>query len=556
MRVRIKSLFSPNIYWGIFLVFILWRPGIAQESIIGANSQYKIESWSLDERIGQLFFVGFRSLDQIQTLKPGGVVLFSWSLKDVETAHGLLMQIRRIAKDNLKAPLFLATDHEGGKVLRLRKGLTQFPDAQAVGATGDPLMAFRVGKIMGVELASLGFNMNFAPVMDLGNTKSFLENRVWSQSEKEVSELTRHFIRGLSSSRIISVAKHFPGHGGTSVDSHFHLPVITKSWKDLWQNDLLPFREAVKEGLEAVMTAHVEVPAVTRGPASLSSRFLKEILREQLGFKGLVISDDLEMGGLTDELNLSVEDLAVKSLVAGTDMLMVVWSLDVQSRIAARIKLAIERGEMSEELLNQKVLGILSLKQKWFGSLEQESVENPFWRENLLRSESVALVQEIYKKATVWTAGNPNQLKDLFNNSKNRSWFVVASSHGVASEWKKFRPKDKVLVSPRRPDKGSLARLSNFFSQAEQSKIPLIVITKPQASSSPEVLGLVRGHLARLEKKLGPELPLLWIHLGSKPVEIRRDPNDVRLGIVSLNTTSSAGLRRFIEDFFIDEGVE
>ncbi len=516
----------------------------------------ELKTWSLDEKIGQLFFVGFRSIDQVKTLKPGGVVLFSWSLKDVPTAHGLLMQLRQTAKNHMKAPLFLATDHEGGKVLRLRKGLTQFPDALAVGATQDPIIAFRVGKIMGVELASLGFNMNFAPVMDLGNTKSFLENRVWSHDEKKVSEMTRHFIRGLSSSRILSVAKHFPGHGGTSVDSHFHLPVISKSWQDLWKNDLLPFREAVTEGLEAIMTAHVEVPAIDRGPASLSSRFLTEILREKIGFKGLVISDDLEMGGLSDELKMSVEDLAVKSLLAGTDMLMVVWSLEVQNKIAKRLKLAIAQGEITERQLDEKVSQIVSLKKRWLGTLEQESFENPFWSENLLRSESQNLVSEIFSKAIEWNAGNSEQLRLQFRSLDSKPWIVLASSTMIARGWKSLGRKDKVLVTSKRPDANELRKISQHFAEAKKNKVPVVVLTKPQASSSPETLNLVRSELRSLEKEIGSEVPLIWIHLGSKPVEIRREPAQVSMGIVSLNTATPEGLKSFLKSFFKPEGIE
>ena len=222
---------------GISLSGFLMRPVFSQDIQIPISEE--IKNWTLDEKIGQLFLIGFRSFDQLEKVKPGGVVLFSWSLKDVEGAKELISKINSRNSELNKAPLFVATDHEGGRVVRLRKGLTNFPDALALGATEKKEIAFRVGKIMGLELSSLGFNMNLAPVLDLGNGKSFLENRIWGSDPVKVSEMTTGFIDGLHSSRILAVAKHFPGHGGTSVDSHFDLPVIEKSWEEYSWNQIV-----------------------------------------------------------------------------------------------------------------------------------------------------------------------------------------------------------------------------------------------------------------------------------------------------------------------------
>ena len=145
----------------------------------------KIKTWSLEERAGQLLMVGFRSFEQIKKVRPGGVVLFSWSLQDIDQTRKLISTVKSYASKNLKSPLFVAIDHEGGKVLRLRKGMTFFPDAAAVGAIRDPEMAFKFGEAMGLELASLGIHMNFAPVLDLGNARSFLENRVWGNDPSD-----------------------------------------------------------------------------------------------------------------------------------------------------------------------------------------------------------------------------------------------------------------------------------------------------------------------------------------------------------------------------------
>jgi beta-glucosidase-like glycosyl hydrolase len=523
-----------------------------------ASTSSELEGWTLDEKIGQLFLVGYRSAAQMEKVKPGGVVLFSWSLKDVDSARDLIQKLKNL--DFLKAPLFIATDHEGGRVLRLRKGLTPFPDAHSVGATENTEYARQVGRFMGIELGALGFNMNLAPVLDIGNGKSFLENRIWGSDPEKVAQMTTAFIQGLSSEGVIPVAKHFPGHGGTAVDSHFDLPVITKSWADYWKTDLLPFRRAVTAGLDAMMSAHVQVPAVSDEPASISQKFITQVLREQLGFKGLIITDDLEMGGLSQRLGQSVEDLALRSIVSGTDMVMVVWSWDIQEKIFSRIKEAILQKQVPEELLDQRVQHILSIKKKWIVNNEgpkdaTKISDGKNWKEKLRTEEALKLVKEIRRDAIKWYTPNKDQTVANLRKLRDREWIVLVSSEGVKRFWNRIRPRDSVLLIKRRPDTASLKRITQTIENGVIQKVPVIVVTQPTATLGAENLSQVMRTIGGAERNQQISTPVVWLHQGALPVTVKNG-QDLRTALVALHSTSVESIRIFYESVMEKYGSE
>ncbi len=532
----------------VFLFLLLWCFAFVRS--LSANDKGKsddLSQWTLDEKIGQLFLIGFRSFEQLEKVKPAGVVLFSWSLKDVDSAKSLIQQINVKNQAIGKAPIFIATDHEGGRVVRLRKGLTHFPDALALGATEKKQTAFRVGKIMGLELASLGFNMNLAPVLDLGNGKSFLENRIWGSDPEVVSELTNSFIDGLHSSRILAVAKHFPGHGGTSVDSHFDLPIIEKSWADYWKTDLLPFRNAVKNGLDAMMSAHVEVRDVSREPASISSKFITQILREKLDFQGLVITDDLEMGGLSQKLGSSVEDLALKSIISGTDIVMVVWSWDIQEKIFERIKKAVLEKQIPESLLDARVAHILKIKKKWLPEMTaSEKFENPFWKQNLRTKKALETVFGARREAIRWMTNNQSEVRMYFNSQTRKPWNILMSSESARKLWLKNRPQDKIELMSRRPDNKGLLKIKQFVENSVEKNIPLVVVTQPLASLGNESLSQIIKTMGTAEKSNSVKGGILWVHQGPAPV-VLKDSQSLKTGIVSLHSSSLESLQIFMD---------
>jgi beta-N-acetylhexosaminidase len=264
------------IFFSLFLCHLIY----AQDEF--ENYYQKL---SLEEKIGQLLFVGVRDETQLKEIKAGGVALFSWNIRNAESARKVIQKIKKIYFEHQLTPTFLGVDHEGGRVIRMRSGVTPIPDPLAIGSTLNTEYAEEIGRLAGKELKNLGFNTNFAPVLDLGNARSFLQNRVWGSDPKIVSQMTLAFIKGLDEMNVLSVAKHFPGHGSSIVDAHLGRPLVKKSWEELWHWDLWPFRKAIEANVPAMMTAHAEIPVLTKGPASVSKKILTQLLRQHLGYK-------------------------------------------------------------------------------------------------------------------------------------------------------------------------------------------------------------------------------------------------------------------------------
>ncbi len=524
---------------------------VTVDMVLGSKAAPNVEDlkkWSIEDRVGQLMMVGYRNLKQIEELRPGGVVLFSWSLKGPKATRELIKDIKNEASLHLKTPLFVSTDQEGGKVLRISKGMTRFPDAAAIGALDDPYTAFRVGRAMGTELASLGLNMNFAPVLDLGNARSFLENRIWGEDPARVVKTALAFIRGLETARILAVPKHFPGHGGTLVDSHHQLPRILKTFEELLKEDLIPFEKAVNHGVLAVMSAHVEIPAVDRGPASLSKRFLSEILRKEIGFRGIIITDDIEMNGADGRSDADEVELAIKALEAGNDQILVVWSQQKQRRIYRGLVDAVKSGRLKEKWLNEKVARILWVKSHFIRS-HGDQLDNPFWQENLRLPSSIALVDEITEKAIRWLVGPQQEITGAFARRWKDAWAVFVPSEFVKKQWSAYRPQDKIYVVPQKATGNKeIKRIESTLRNYVKKEIPTVFMTPPRALLDERLFKRIVSVLSLRTRSKELDGPVLWVHQGMRPLEINWKPEQYRIGIVSLYSTSSKSLEAF-KDF-------
>jgi beta-N-acetylhexosaminidase len=513
-----------------------------------ARLESELSHWTLREKIGQLLIIGYRDDKQITELAPGGVALFSWSMKNATQTRELTTKLRALAKQKLKAPLLISTDHEGGRVIRLREGMTRFPEASAIGTANDRDLAFRVGKAVGEELAYLGIDANFAPVLDLGGTESFLGNRLWGQDPRQVGEMTGAYIQGLQDSGVVSVAKHFPGHGPSGEDAHFSVPVNHKTLQALWSEDFRPFQQAVLEKVPAMMTAHVRVPEVDRLPASMSSRFLSRILRDTFKFEGVIVTDDLEMKG-AQESTLSPGDLALQALIAGSDMLLIVWSKEDQRAIVARIERAISRGEWSEAELDRKLMRILKLKSRWVGGER--------WQANHVRSDvplrsraHLDLVDEINAKPLTWLGEQALQLREAFAKAKARPWRVALPKGPYAAYWKSLRPSDEIFVHERRLNSATLKLLKEKFSATECQARACLVLTEAVAQTSMPFYEYVKSLVKAADAGTALKSPasvesatsgggLLWAHMGLAPQVERAAPN------TAVVVLGASGLPRF-----------
>lgn len=320
------------------------------------------------EEVGQLLIVGFdgteitpRLSSLLTRLQPAGVILFARNIKTPEQTWRLLRECRKC----VATPLFTCVDLEGGTVDRFRDALGATPSAADVFATGESGLFRRHGEIVGANCRALGFNVDFAPVLDLAfaASHSVLSSRAVSANPRDAAVYAREFLTGLRVANVLGCGKHFPGLGEGKLDSHHELPVIEKSLQKLWAEDLLPYR-LLRRQLPMVMISHAAYPEVTgdRTPASLSKRWITDILRKRIGYRNLIVSDDLEMGGVLSAA--PIPDAAVEFVRAGGDLSLICHREDhILQAYEALIKTA-ERDAKFARRVAEALRRVLAFKKK------------------------------------------------------------------------------------------------------------------------------------------------------------------------------------------------
>jgi beta-N-acetylhexosaminidase len=285
------------------------------------------KKYSVSEEIGQLFIIGFDGTEMspklaelLTRIQPAGVILFARNIVNAQQTHALLKECQAC----VHKPIFTCVDLEGGRVDRFRNVFGATPSAADVFSSGRPKLFRQHGEIIGRACRLLGFNVDFAPVLDLAfeASRSVMSSRSVSADPKQVILYARDFLAGLRSAGGIGAGKHFPGLGEGDLDSHSDLPEIKKPFKQLWEEDLVPYR-VMKRELPMVLVNHANYPAVTGDhlPASLSKKWITEILRRRIGYRGLVASDDLEMGGVLKAA--PIDKAAAEFVRAGGDLCLI-----------------------------------------------------------------------------------------------------------------------------------------------------------------------------------------------------------------------------------------
>jgi beta-N-acetylhexosaminidase len=268
--------------------------------------------------------------------RRAGVILFRRNLESLESTHELIGTILDVSPDDL--PPFVGVDEEGGRVRRLPPPVLRLPPMRALGAIGDADLVREAAETLGRELAAIGFNIDFAPVLDVdSNPKNpIIGDRAFSSDPEIVARLGRKFALGLQTVGVMACGKHFPGHGDTNKDSHVDLPFVSHGKERLQSLELVPFRAASHVQIAAMMTAHVVYEELDQGvPATLSRKIMTQLLRSELGFGGVLFSDDLEMGAITD--NVGIGAAAVAAVAAGCDVLLVCKELAAQEAAHAAL---------------------------------------------------------------------------------------------------------------------------------------------------------------------------------------------------------------------------
>ena len=299
----------------------------------------------------------------IQDYRPGGVILFSRNLVNPEQIAKLTNELQALAGD---IPLLMAIDQEGGRVSRLPSDFTIFPPAATVAQSGSTELAYQAAAVTAKELRSVGINMNMAPVLDIHTNPAnpIIGNRAFGTAPEQVCKMGAATIAGLHDHRVLACGKHFPGHGDTSTDSHLELPTVHASRKRLEEIELQPFRYAIDHGLQAMMTAHVHYPALDPTyPATLSSTILSGLLRQQLGFSGVILSDDLEMRAILD--HATVGNAAIRSLQAGADMLLICKSRVLATETFQALRHAVTSQQLDAAQVEASLARIRAVKQQF-----------------------------------------------------------------------------------------------------------------------------------------------------------------------------------------------
>ncbi len=342
-----------------------------------------ISNLTLEEKIAQMLIISTNETKMNEKLKSelesvGGVILFSKNITTYEQTLNFINDIKSTAK----IPMFISVDEEGGKVQRLTSlkniKLKSIPSMFSIGKKNDEELSYNIGKLLAERLRVFGFNMDFAPVVDVIDSEDnkIIGTRSFSTDENVVTNMAFNVYKGLTDNKVIGVYKHFPGHGYAKSDSHLGLPVINKTKEELLNLDLVPYKYAIKNGLDAIMVAHLSLPKITNDntPSSLSKTIVTDLLRNELHFNGVVITDGLNMKALTN--NYSEKEIYESSINAGVDILLI----PVSSKSAIeKIKTSINEGIINENRINESVKRILKLKYKYLNNyelLEKDTLTN------------------------------------------------------------------------------------------------------------------------------------------------------------------------------------
>ncbi|MCF6462973.1 beta-N-acetylhexosaminidase [Clostridium sp. Cult1] len=365
------------------------------------NIEKIIDKMTLDEKIGQLMIIGINGLtiddhtkEMIEKYHIGGFILFKYNIADENQTLELLNNLKKVNSTN-PIPLFLSIDEEGGRVSRLPNSFIKLPAAKRIGDINDKDISLEYGKIIGKRLKSLGFNMNFGPVLDVNSNPQnpVIGDRAFGSSSKTVVDNGMQVMKGIKSENIVAAVKHFPGHGDTNMDSHIDLPVIEKDLNDLEKIELVPFKESIKQGVDTIMIGHILFPKLdNQYPATLSKEIITGLLREKLSYEGLIISDDMTMGAIIK--NYTIEEAAIKFLKAGGDLLLICHGYENHVKIINRIKEEVNKGSISEDELDEKLYRIIQIKEKY--KLEDHLIERLDM--DTLNSKTQELMNKIDKK--------------------------------------------------------------------------------------------------------------------------------------------------------------
>ncbi len=392
---------------------------IDEDLLLSNRIETILNNMSIKDKIGQMFMVGFEgttipsSLRQtVKNRRFGNFIYFGANVADDEKVAPLSSSLQNILLEEVGLPGFISMDQEGGMVVRFANEATHFIGNMGLVATNDPNNAFLVGQASGQELRHYGVNMNLAPSLDVNNNAQnpVIGIRSYADSAEVVSSYGLKMIAGLQDSCVLSVAKHFPGHGDTTIDSHLGLPLIPHDKERLYQVELAPFIDAINNGVDAIMSAHIIFSSFDdQYPATLSYKVLTELLRNELKFQGLILTDEMRMNAIRS--NFGIKEAAVLAIQAGVDILLYAESTSTSLEAYDGVLSAYQSGIITEERINDSVRRILTKKLK-YGLFENYQPFNNLKNSDFLNHQ--AFNKELVRKSITLAKGDVS----WFNNEK------------------------------------------------------------------------------------------------------------------------------------------
>ena len=332
----------------------------------------QLSEMTLEQKIGQMLIVGVEgytigenSKSLIKDNKIGGFIIYGDNVESSSQLLKLTNDLKEINSTN-NIPLFISVDEEGGRVSRMPSEFNNIPSYSYIGSINDKEYAYNIGSVIAEEIKQFGFNLNFAPVLDINSNpqNQVIGDRSLGSNEIIVSELGIQIMKGLSENKVVPVVKHFPGHGDTYIDSHIGLPIVNKTIDELNSFELIPFKDAIANGADMIMIAHILMKEIdSENPASLSNVIITDVLRNQLKFEGVVITDDITMGAVTT--NYTTEEAVVKAVQAGNDIVLVAHGYDNALLAIQTLKQKVENNIVPEARIDDSVYRILKLKYKY-----------------------------------------------------------------------------------------------------------------------------------------------------------------------------------------------
>ena len=328
---------------------------------------------SIEEKIGQMLMIGIYGYDVdeytlkfIKQYKVGGIILFKRNINDTKQMQELIQKLKQVNRENGNIPLFISIDQEGGRVNRLPKEINRFQLGSKIGEKNNENYAYEQGYKVGKALKSLGVNMNLAPVLDLRTSEDdyhFIGDRAISQNKKIVSKLGVQLIKGMQDGGIISIAKHFPGHGMSKKDSHFRIPRIDVKKENMMKH-IQPFKDAMKAGVDGILSSHMVINYIDYyKPITISKKAIQHLVRKKIKYDGIVMTDDLMMRSLVFYHVFGIP--MQEAIQAGNDILLLCKNNRKKEREIQKLLREAKQGKIDEKLIDKSVERILRLKEKY-----------------------------------------------------------------------------------------------------------------------------------------------------------------------------------------------